>query len=65
MDIDAHPTEPDDPGRDPAGLDPPRDLLDATGGIPEHGSYTPERRGTPAVDTAPDQPPTSTEGGGP
>jgi hypothetical protein len=32
----------DDPGRDPAGLDPPRDILDATSGVnPEGGTFNP------------------------
>jgi hypothetical protein len=32
----------DDPGRDPEGLNPPRDILDATSGVdPEGGSFNP------------------------
>ena len=34
-------TTDDDPGRDPAGLDPPRDLFSGAGTLPEHGSYEP------------------------
>jgi len=54
----------DDPGRDPEGLDPPRDVLDAAGATPEHGSYQPGRATQPR-DTAPDEPPTSTPTEGP
>ncbi|KQS69821.1 hypothetical protein [Modestobacter sp. Leaf380] len=38
---DTTPGTDDDPGRDPAGLDPPRDLFSAAGTLPEHGSYDP------------------------
>ncbi|SDX76373.1 hypothetical protein SAMN05661080_01116 [Modestobacter sp. DSM 44400] len=58
------PQEPDDPGRDPEGLDPPRDILDAPGATPEKGSYQPHRPTQPR-DRPSDEPPTSTEGGGP
>jgi hypothetical protein len=58
------PTEPDDPGRDPEGLDPPRDILDSNSGVPEQGSFRPHTSTQPS-DTPSDQPPTSTEGSGP
>jgi len=59
--------EPDDPGRDPVGLHPPRDILDAMGGETGKGEYTPNRT-SPADERAaskPDEPPTSTDAGGP
>ena len=37
------PKHPEDPGRDPEGLDPPRDVLDAATGMPEEGGFTPPR----------------------
>ena len=36
------PKHPEDPGRDPEGLNPPRDILDAASGLdPDGGSFTP------------------------
>lgn len=61
-------TGPDDPGRDPVGLHPPRNILDAPGGTSTgHGEYTPGRRSTPQERTEqrPDEPPTGTGTGGP
>ena len=59
------PHYPDDPGRDPEGLNPPRDILD-TASIPEEGTFTPGRRTEPEhAEEPPDQPPTSGEGSGP
>ena len=56
---------PEDPGRDPEGLNPPRDILDTTG-LPSEGSFTPHRRTQPAqAETPPDEPPTSTGNEGP
>ena len=57
----------DDPGRDPVGLHPPRDILDAVGGVTDKGEYTPNRT-SPAEERAaskPDEPPTGTAAGGP
>ena len=60
------PDHPDDPGRDPEGLDPPRDILDTARPTPESGSYTPHRRTQPSqAENPPDEPPTSTGTGGP
>lgn len=53
-----------DPGRDPEGLDPPRDFIDTAGSLPEKGTYQP-RRATQPRDNPPDEPPTSTGTGGP
>lgn len=50
-------TTPDDPGRDPVGLDPPRDVLDATAGVPDEGSSTPGRSTDAEPQTSLDQPP--------
>jgi hypothetical protein len=56
---------PEDPGRDPEGLDPPRDVLDATS-LPDEGSFTPGRRTQPPqAEEPPDEPATSVEGEGP
>ena len=53
------PHYPDDPGRDPEGLNPPRDILDATS-IPDEGTFTPGRHTKPEhAEEPPDQPPTS------
>lgn len=56
----------DDPGRDPEGLHPPRDILDAPGGVSRDAGYTP---GRPSLDerqagAKPDAPPTGSEKGG-
>lgn len=60
------PNYPDDPGRDPEGLEPPRDILDAPEGVGTEGSYEPGRRTQPSqAEEPPDQPPTSTRGTGP
>ena len=57
----------DDPGRDPVGLHPPRDILDAPGGVTTEGEYTPGRKssGERQADQRPDEPPTGTGDGGP
>ncbi|MCV2488392.1 hypothetical protein OF117_03375 [Geodermatophilus sp. YIM 151500] len=57
----------DDPGRDPVGLHPPRDVLSAPGGVTGEGGYTP---GRPSEDeqqagSEPDEPATGTRDGGP
>lgn len=60
------PNAADDPGRDPEGLDPPRDILDVPGTDHASGTYTPHRRTQPVMDEEPpDQPPTGTGTGGP
>ena len=57
---------PDDPGRDPEGLDPPRDILDSPGATEASGTYTPNRRTQPEqAEEPPDEPTTSTGTGGP
>lgn len=57
----------DDPGRDPVGLHPTRDWLDAAGGPDTTGEFTPGRTspGERQARSEPDEPPTSTSGGGP
>jgi hypothetical protein len=57
----------DDPGRDPKGLHPPRDILDAVGGVTDKGEYTPDHPspGEEQAGKKPDEPPTSTGAGGP
>ncbi len=62
---DAH--EIDDPGRDPVGLHPTRDWLDAAGGPDTTGEFTPGRTspGERQARSKPDEPPTSPSGGGP
>jgi hypothetical protein len=60
------PKYPDDPGRDPEGLDPPRDILDAPGGVSHEGTFEPGRHTKPThAEEPPDEPPTSTGTGGP
>jgi hypothetical protein len=60
------PHHPEDPGRDPEGLDPPRDILDAAGTVSREGSFTPGRHTKPEhAEEPPDEPPTSTGTGGP
>lgn len=58
----------DDPGRDPVGLNPPRNILDAPGGTgTDHGEYSPGRTSAAQeqADQRPDEPPTGTGTGGP
>lgn len=57
----------DDPGRDPVGLHPPRDVLGAPGGVTGEGGYTPGRpsEGERQAGQKPDEPPTGTTEGGP
>ncbi|TFV61949.1 hypothetical protein E4P41_08685 [Geodermatophilus sp. DF01-2] len=57
----------DDPGRDPVGLHPPRDILDAPGGMTENPGYTPHRpsEAERQAGSKPDEPPTGTGEGGP
>jgi hypothetical protein len=60
------PHHPEDPGRDPEGLDPPRDILDSAGQLSREGSFTPRRATKPEhAEDPPDEPPTSTATGGP
>ena len=56
----------DDPGRDPVGLHPPRDILDAPGGMSGEPGYDPGHRSRAErqADQHPDEPPTGTGEGG-
>lgn len=61
-----NPKHPEDPGRDPEGLSPPRDVLTAAEGASTDGTFTPGKNTeTQHANEPPDRPPTSSGTGNP